>query len=81
VARDVLVDRARTVAGQGFDGVGGCAVELGPVDLVEAEQKPEFRSSGGFLCMRAREIPAQRDFVGPGPPQRLDTRFGLEVVI
>jgi len=35
---------------------------------------PEFRSSRGFRVSRMREIPGQRDLVGPRTRNRLDTR-------
>src|SRR5436190_5962708 len=76
VARDVLVDRARTVAGQDFDGVGGRAVELGPVDLVEAEQKIDspFVKPG---ALELRSAFFDRDLVvDDRPAERLGQRLG-----
>src|SRR5207247_4313852 len=76
VARDVLMDRARTVAGQDFDGVGGRAVELGPVDLVGAEQKVDspFVKPGG---LEFRSAVIDRDLVvGDRPAERLRQRLG-----
>src|SRR5439155_2479719 len=76
VARDVLVDGARTVAGQDFDGVGGRAVELGPVDFVEAEQKIDS------LCVKSEVLELRSAFVdrdlvvGDRPAERLRQRLG-----